>query len=216
MWLRSLSLWTSPQAVLRQVLALDDRPHAVALGAAVGMMFGMTPTVGLQTMEVILFALVTRRIFYFNRAAALALIYVSNPLTVAPIYYGLYRVGNYFVPVETTWRQFQWIPTFKEFAGWGQSLNELATGFGLPLAIGTAVVAPAAGAITYPLIRFLLQWYRGDKPPAEKKTTAQNHEGAQPNTETGLNSEISAYKKIMRPCPSAMAGLDTSPVRSAD
>ena len=162
MWRRLLSLWSSPRVILRQVLALDDTPHAVALGAAVGVLFGMTPTVGLQTIEVILFALITRRLFYFNRAAALTLIYVSNPLTMAAIYYGLYWVGSCFVPGEVTLQQFRQILTFEGFAGSWQALKELVNDVGLPLAVGTLVVAPISAMVTYPLTRCLLQWYRGD------------------------------------------------------
>ncbi|MCH2202595.1 MAG: DUF2062 domain-containing protein [Fuerstiella sp.] len=163
MWRRLLILWSSPRPVLRRILALDDTPHAVALGAAVGTLFGMTPTVGLQTIEVLLFALLTRRLFYFNRTAALALIYISNPLTVAPIYYALYKAGTCFVPGEVTLRQFREILTFQGFAGWWQSVHQLVADVGLPLAVGTAVVAPVTAAVTYPVTRFLLQWYRGNQ-----------------------------------------------------
>jgi len=147
-------------------------PHAIALGAAIGMLFGLTPTVGLQTAEVILFALVTRKLFYFNRTAALTFIYVSNPLTTAPIYYGLYWVGSYFVPGEATLEQFQQILTFDGFSGWWQALTELATDIGLPLVIGTLCVAPGAAIVTYPLTRLLLQWYRGGNQPKNGETAS--------------------------------------------
>jgi uncharacterized protein (DUF2062 family) len=175
MWRRIISLWSSPRVLLRRVLALDDTPHAVALGAAVGMLFGLTPTVGLQTLEVILFAVVTRRLFYFNRAAALILIYVSNPLTVAPIYYGLYTVGSLFVPGQATLEQFQQILSFEGFTGWWQALSGLATDVGLPLAIGTLFVAPAGAAVTYPITRMLLSWYRGDEPP-QSGNSVEHHD----------------------------------------
>jgi uncharacterized protein (DUF2062 family) len=178
MWRRLLRLWSSPRAVLRRVLALDDTPHAIALGAAIGMLFGLTPTVGLQTAEVILFALVTRKLFYFNRAAALTVIYVSNPFTTAPIYYGLYWVGSYFVPGEATLEQFQQILTFDGFSGWWQALTKLATDIGLPLAIGTLCVAPVVAIATYPLTRLLLQWYRSSVvsqwKPAKKRRDSQH------------------------------------------
>ncbi|MCH2210044.1 MAG: DUF2062 domain-containing protein [Fuerstiella sp.] len=174
MWRRLFILCSGPRAFLRQILALDDTPHAVALGAAVGMLFGMTPTVGLQTVEVIVFALLTRRLFYFNRTAALVLIYVSNPVTVAPIYYALYKAGTCFVPGEATLQQFREILAFRGFAGWWQSLNQLATDVGLPLVVGTAVVAPAAAVVTYPVTRFLIQWYRGNRlSKKERKAMSQ-------------------------------------------
>lgn len=168
MWRRLLRLWTSPRVVLRRVLALDDSPHAIALGAAVGIFFGLTPTVGLQTAEVIVLAILTRRLFYFNRPAALALIYISNPVTVAPIYYLLYWVGGWFVPAEATLEQFQELLTFEGIAGWWQAVTELFTVVGMPLAVGTVFVAPAGAALSYPVALFILRWYRGPKPPPSK------------------------------------------------
>lgn len=202
MWRRLLLLWSSPRVVLRRILALDDTPHAVALGAAVGMLFGMTPTVGLQTVEVILFALLTRRLFYFNRAAALATIYISNPLTVAPIYYGLYWVGSLFVPGEATLQQFQQILTFEGFAGWWQALTELATDVGMPLAVGTLVVAPVLALITYPLTRFLLQWYRGQRPPSDRDASG-SAQGSEIQADSGHSTVESAHASIPRPTPAA-------------
>lgn len=173
MWRQLLRLWSSPRIVLRRVLALDDTPHAVALGATIGMLFGLTPTVGLQTVEVVLFALITRRLFYFNRAAALTVIYVSNPLTVAPIYYGLYWVGSLFVPGQATLQQFQEILTFEGFDGWWQALTDLATDVGMPLLVGTLVVAPIGAVLTYPVTRALIQWYRGKRPPGNRPSATE-------------------------------------------
>ena len=192
MWRRIISLWSSPRVILRRVLALDDTPHAVALGAAVGALFGLTPTVGLQTLEVILFAVFTRRMFYFNRAAALILIYISNPLTVAPIYYGLYAVGSLVVPGQATLEQFQQILSFEGFAGWWQALSELATDVGMPLAVGTLLVAPAGAIATYPITRMLLTWYRGSDPPASgdrEEAMSEASESARPTLMEAAHSD---------------------------
>ena len=172
------------------------------------MLFGLTPTVGLQTGLVVVFALVTRRLFYFNRAAALALIYISNPLTVAPIYYGLYWVGCWFVPGDATLEQFRQILTFQGFSGWWLSLTKLATDVGLPLAVGTLVVAPIGAVATYPLTRFLLQWYRGgDAPDDEQKMADQ--EGLKPahlGAETAAEAVEPAHSSILRPQPMSSTG----------
>ena len=216
MWRRFLRTWSSPRVVLRRVLALDDTPHAIALGAAIGMLFGLTPTVGLQTVEVILFALVTRKLFYFNRAAALTVIYVSNPLTVAPIYYGLYWVGSCFVPGEATLEQFRQILTFDGFSGWWQVLTELATDMGLPLAIGTLCVAPVAAIATYPLIRLLLQWYRGGNQPKNEKTTCTEQQSNHSNTEQDPKVVESAHPQILRPNASVVTTHSTLHARSTN
>lgn len=216
MWRRLLRLWSSPRVILRRVLALDDTPHAVALGAAVGMLFGMTPTVGLQTIEVILFAVVTRRLFYFNRAAALALIYVSNPLTIAPIYYTLYWVGSCFVPGEATLHQFQQILAFEGFAGWWHALQELGAVVGLPLAVGTAFVAPVGAIVTYPLTRFLLQWYRGDWPPPEGFPRTADRRDIQPIAEQVSATVDRPQSEMNPPRPSIVRARSSLPIESRD
>ncbi|MEO2032817.1 MAG: DUF2062 domain-containing protein [Planctomycetaceae bacterium] len=216
MWRRLLSLWSSPRVVLRRVLALDDSPHAVALGAAIGMLFGMTPTVGLQTIEVILFALVTRRMFYFNRAAALTVIYVSNPLTIAPIYYALYQVGSCFVPGEATLEQFEQILAFEGFAGWWLALTELAVDIGIPLGVGTAVVAPLVAVVTYPVTRFLLQWYRGNGPPAKNSIPAAEHEDAESKAEREPKKIDAPQTSTIGPRPSIVTNRSALSMNSTD
>ena len=73
------SLLELPRKALKSLLALDDSPHAIALGIGVGMFVGLTPTVGVQTIIVVSLAALTRRFCYFNVGAACATTYVSNP-----------------------------------------------------------------------------------------------------------------------------------------
>jgi uncharacterized protein (DUF2062 family) len=177
------------------------------------MLFGLTPTVGLQTAEVILFALVTRKLFYFNRAAALTFIYVSNPFTTAPIYYGLYWVGSCFVPGEVTLEQFQQILTFDGFSGWWQALTELATDIGLPLVIGTLCVAPGAAIATYPLTRLLLQWYRGGNRPKNDETASTEQLS---HTEQTPKVIESAHPQSCRPTATVGSTQAALPANSTD
>ena len=74
---------------LRKLLQLDDTPESIALGAAVGMFIAWTPTVGIQMVMVFLLALVIP----MNRLAAVIFIYISNPLTMIPLYYLSYLLG---------------------------------------------------------------------------------------------------------------------------
>lgn len=80
---------TSGIGFWRKLLQLDDTPESIALGAAVGMFIAWTPTVGIQMVVVILLALVIP----MNRLAALIVIYISNPLTMIPMYYLEYLIG---------------------------------------------------------------------------------------------------------------------------
>ena len=47
--------WSDPRKLLRHILLLDDSAHSIALGTAVGMTIGLTPTVGVQMILVMLY-----------------------------------------------------------------------------------------------------------------------------------------------------------------
>jgi uncharacterized protein (DUF2062 family) len=82
---REIHWWSNPRTLLRTILSLDDTPHQIALGAAIGMFIAMTPTIGIQMALVMLVALLTRPFFHFNRVAALVMVYLSNPITMVPL-----------------------------------------------------------------------------------------------------------------------------------
>lgn len=74
---------------LKKVFQLEDTPKSIAKGVALGVLIGMTPTVGIQWLAV----LILSKLLKANMPAALSVIWFSNPLTLAPIYWLDYRVG---------------------------------------------------------------------------------------------------------------------------
>lgn len=148
---KKLSWRSSPRELLTAVLSLQDSPHHIALGFAIGMFVGMTPTVGVQMIIVMCIAVLTKPFFYFNRVAGIIAVYVSNPLTLVPIYYFLYWVGTFFVPGDVTQDEFAKVLEYESFAEWWDTVVALFVGIGTPLLIGTAIVATVSGLITYPL-----------------------------------------------------------------
>lgn len=164
---QELRWWSSPRTLLRSILMLDDTQHSIALGTALGMFIGMTPTVGVQMIIVMVVAFLTRNLFQFNRVAALITVYVSNPVTVVPIYYFLYWVGKQFVGGEVTRERFESLLAYEGFAGWWNAVTGLLFDIGTPLFVGTLIVAPICGLITYPVMRRLLQTFHKEVVPAE-------------------------------------------------
>lgn len=158
--------------MLRNILGIDDSAHAIALGTAIGMVIGMTPTVGIQMILVMIFAFCTRKLFHFNRMAAVLTVYVSNPVTVVPIYYFLYWVGTFFVAGNVTREDFAAIVEFEGFSGWLEAVRNLLFEIGAPLIIGTCIVAPLCGLATYPVMRWLLRWFRGERTPPDATQVA--------------------------------------------
>lgn len=161
-----LKWWISPRQVLRHLLGLDDTPHSIALGTTVGMFIGMTPTVGIQMILVMIVAFLTRPFFYFNRLAALITVYISNPVTMVPIYYMNYKVGTLFVEHAYTAEDFERILQYDTFAGWWKTIVTLFVDVGLPLIVGSLVVATVCGAVTYPAMRMLLKRFHRRHPAA--------------------------------------------------
>ena len=167
-----LRWWASPRVLLRYILMLDDTHHSVALGTAAGMFIGLTPTVGIQMMLVIAISFVTRPFFRFNRIAALITVYVSNPITMVLIYYLLYRVGAIFVGGNVTRERFREILDFSGVSGWKDAMGALIFDVGTPLLIGTAIVPTVCALATYPLMRWLLRWFRGTETGSGRTPTA--------------------------------------------
>ena len=159
-----LRWWSSPRTLLRYILMLDDTPHSIALGTAIGMFIGLTPTVGIQMILVMVVAGLTSRLFQFNRVAALLTVYISNPLTVVPIYWGLYEVGTIFVGGHLSREHFAGILEYNTLGEWWETIVALGVEVGEPLLVGTCIVATLGGVVTYPVMRWLLQSFRADEP----------------------------------------------------
>ena len=88
---------------IRDLAGLDDTPHKIALGFALGIFIGFVPVMGIQMAVVLPFAL----IFRGNKAAAISGVWITNPLTVIPIYYINYMVGLWVTPYgHMTWADF--------------------------------------------------------------------------------------------------------------
>jgi uncharacterized protein len=158
-----LKWWSNPSTLLRHILGLDDTHHSIALGTTIGMWIGMTPTVGMQMVIVVIVAFVTKPFFHFNRIAALITVYISNPLTMVPIYYMNYKVGTLFYHGDHTIDDFRRILEYETFSGWWATIVDLFVGIGVPLIIGSFVVATVCAAATYPAMRWLLNRFHKRK-----------------------------------------------------
>ena len=79
-----------------RVLSLDDTPHRIALGVAIGIFVTWTPTIGLQmVLTVAISALLGA-----NKFVGLPFVWLSNPLTIIPIYGPNYLLGCWLTGVR--------------------------------------------------------------------------------------------------------------------
>ncbi len=135
-------------AVLRQ----KDTPHRIALGLAMGIFIGLLPIMGIQMAVVAILALP----FHGNLKAAIAGVWISNPITFLPMYWGYYQFGLIFSSTpEVGWERFQGI--ISEAAEWNwmsisESMNrivDIGVDILVPMWIGSAILAVTIGVPTY-------------------------------------------------------------------
>lgn len=73
-----------------RVLHVNDSPHRIALGVALGLFIAWTPFLGLHILMVIGLAILLRA----NKFIAFVCVWVCNPFTYIPIYYSSYLLGR--------------------------------------------------------------------------------------------------------------------------
>lgn len=87
-------LWRKIRRLLfHSILHADDSPHRIAMGVAAGLFVTFTPTPGLQTVLAIALAAALRG----NKLAAVPWVWLTNPITMLPIYGPCYKLGAWIV-----------------------------------------------------------------------------------------------------------------------
>ena len=160
---QKLKWWSSPRTLFNYILGLDDTPHQIALGVAVGFFWGMTPTVGVQMLLVLGFYYLCKPFFTFNVKASLVTVYVSNPLTMLAIYWFDYEVGTLFVSGDLTKSELAAVLEYSSFGEWWETVKDLVLRVGWPMLIGSAAVGTACALVSYPLTRWSVVKWRGRK-----------------------------------------------------
>lgn len=139
------------ERLVRPLLFVQDTPRSKAGGVALGVFVAFTPTVGVQMP--IAFALAT--LLGVNQPLAVAMCWITNPLTVPPIYYFEYVIGTWLLDVEAIgsssafWRQ--WEQVSAQYPGYWERVTHLAGNIGFPLLLGSLPLSLTLGIVSYPL-----------------------------------------------------------------
>ncbi len=98
------------QKIIDPIFKSQSPVKEVSWGVAVGMFFGLTPTMGIQMYIVTGIWLILR--FFpkgsFNLPVACAMVWISNPLTVIPMYYVFFVTGDLLLHGTSQAGSFVW------------------------------------------------------------------------------------------------------------
>ncbi len=139
---------------LRVLFPIRSSPRRIALGVSIGVLIAFSPTIGFQMG----LALVVASMFNASRVAAVTCVWVSNPLTMGPVFAFTYAVGRpfWFTSPDVGLAQLSRAisgghsPTsigavFNAF----HSIYSLGTGMYLPMLVGGLIVGVVVGGACY-------------------------------------------------------------------
>ena len=155
---------------IRDLAGLDDTPHKIALGFALGIFIGFVPLMGIQMAVVLPFALAFRG----NKAAAISGVWITNPLTVIPIYYVNYVVGLWFMPYgHMTWADFSAMFSSIDTTTFLKLGGELL----VPLFVGGTALGVILGIPTYFVTKAFIIRYRKKRQLRKERKESEEGDG---------------------------------------
>lgn len=83
--------------VVHNILHLDDTPHRIAFGVFLGFLVGATPTIGIQMVVYVALA----ALLGANKLSGILPVWLSNPITAVPLFYGNWRIGRFLMQGES-------------------------------------------------------------------------------------------------------------------
>lgn len=152
------------RSVLKWLVRLRRSPRAIAGGFALGAFVAFTPTIGVQFG----IALVLATLLNVNRPASFVTIWITNVVTMAPIYTFNYWVGSLFISgpaVSEVYKVFldltaklvkieiwDMLDQFKVLMGLGREII-------VPLIAGSLIVGTVVAGIIYLLSMLAIRYF---------------------------------------------------------
>jgi uncharacterized protein (DUF2062 family) len=157
-----------------RILHVNDSPHRISLGLALGLFIAFTPALGLHIVSALVLAFILRA----NKFLTLTAIWVTNPFTMVPIYYANYCIGkfvmsllgisenSYAVQDQQILKYFSSYDFFRCLfrAGFWHEFFEFVWVKGRELWVGSVLVGFAAALTAYIATYLLIVWYRKKYP----------------------------------------------------
>jgi hypothetical protein len=145
----------------RKFISLRGEPRSIAMGMAIGVFVGVTPTIPFHTVLIAVLIFISRQ----NLTAAMLGAWITNPVTLPVFYLAEYEIGRMLLGWERAGVAFG-----------DYSLNSLL-GVGLdilyPLLIGGFVLAPFFSVPAYFITHRTIVAIRKKKADADPERTAE-------------------------------------------
>jgi uncharacterized protein (DUF2062 family) len=133
-----------------KLLRLKGSPHSLALGAAIGVFIGLTPTIPLHTTAVLLITFLTRS----SIIAGITTSYIiSNPFTFIPLYSVCLILGNIATPYHLDTRYLNKVTNLLESDRGFYEMMQAIAGLGyeavVVFLVGGLILALPGGLLSY-------------------------------------------------------------------
>jgi uncharacterized protein (DUF2062 family) len=151
---RRINLLFRLRPILRWVLRLRSSPKAIAGGLGIGVFVAFTPTFGIQLILAVLLA----TLFNMNRPASLIPVWITNPVTIAPIYSFNYWLGlkmwdgpplsevsGLFINIGKTMTRLEFWDIQEQI----MAIFHISDNILIPLILGSVAIGLVTGVLTY-------------------------------------------------------------------
>lgn len=147
--------------VYHDLLHADDPPQRLALGMAIGMFVAFTPTIGFQMVVAGFLSWLLRG----NQVVSVAVVWISNPATMVPIFWYCYRIGCAILALDPIGRAW-WAELTHPPYGWWAAITFYWSRFveiAGPLWLGGMIVGFVCAYFTYYVVCHGIRYYRAQR-----------------------------------------------------
>ena len=150
---QKLNLISIYRRLYERFIRIRGEPREVALGFALGIFVGMTPTIGVQTPIAIFLA----ALFKWGKLSAAIGVWISNPLTAPIIYSVTYIVGAKLMSLDPVFN----IPLSPTWSTLKAMLQKAPRAFGA-MTVGGAIIGLPLALFSYYLSYAAVEKYQKD------------------------------------------------------
>ncbi len=149
------------KAEFSRIMAIEDAPHSVALGVAIGILFGITPLFGIKMPLAVALSFILRG----NIVATLIIVGMADLFTpaLAVVYLLEYKIGCFLLILKTHAASIDLIDDPGEVPHWIAIVSK-----GLPLLVGSITLGAVTAMPAYIAVRAIMS--RRKKKICQKKT----------------------------------------------